>query len=88
MTSEVTKAILVRHIVADALRNGKQEIEVISNPPTGSQSSQFTGGMAVDRMLSRTGTGMERGPSVEVHLAVIFKLEIVVIMQNLRTTNS
>ena len=66
MTSEGTKAMLVRHIVADALRKGKQEIEVISNPHADSQSSQFSGSMTVDRMLSRTGTGMERGPPVEV----------------------
>jgi hypothetical protein len=69
MTSDFTKAMLVQHIVADALRNGMQEIEVITNPPiSNSQSWRFSGSMAVDRMLSRTCTGMgkEYGLPVEV----------------------
>jgi hypothetical protein len=66
MTSDITKAMFVRHVVADALRNGMQEIEVISNPPVDSLSSRFSGSMAVDRMLSRTGMGVECGPPVEV----------------------
>jgi hypothetical protein len=66
MTSDLTKVMLVRHIVANAMRNGKQEVELISNPLVDSQSWKFSGSMTVDRMLSSTGRGMERGPPMEV----------------------
>ena len=47
MISDLTMAMLVQHIVSDALQWGMCETEVISNPLTDSNCPKITGSMAV-----------------------------------------